>query len=58
MARTHQAVTISIRVSWWLRWYLAGVSLMCRMTGGQPDYDRVCGWVRRAIKLRMDYGDH
>lgn len=56
MAYTHQTVTISIRVSWWLRWYLAGVALMCRMTGGQPDMDRVAYWVRRAIKLMSGNG--
>lgn len=48
----HQVV-IRVSVSWWLRWYLAGVALMCRMTGCQPDADRVAYWVRRAIKLSM-----
>jgi len=54
VARTHQTVTISIRVAWWLRWYLAGVALMCELTGCQPDYDRVRCWVLRAIRLRVE----
>lgn len=33
-------VTIRVSVAWWLRWYIAGVALMCRMTGCEPNIER------------------
>lgn len=47
-------MTLSIRFAWWLRWYLAGVVLTCRMTGCQPNIERVSYWVRRAIRMRIE----
>lgn len=47
-------VTISVFVAWWLRWYIVGVALMCRMTGCAPDVERVAYWVRRAIRMRIE----
>ncbi|MBV2181696.1 MAG: hypothetical protein KUL86_10755 [Castellaniella sp.] len=47
-------VAIRVSVAWWLRWYLAGVTLMCRMTGCQPNIERVMYWVRRSIRMRIE----
>lgn len=46
-------ITARIVVAWWLRWYLSGVALMCKMTGCWPDMGRVERWISRAIKLRI-----
>lgn len=52
MAQTQVAIRIS--VAWWLRWYILGVTLMCRMTGCQPNIERVSHWVRRSIRMRIE----
>ena len=49
-----QGIQIRISVAWWLRWYLAGVALMCRVSGADPDVDRVVYWVRRSIRMRIE----
>lgn len=49
-----QQINIRVSVAWWLRWYLAGVALMCRVTGCDPDMGRVAYWVRRSIKMRIE----
>lgn len=45
---------ICVNVAWWLRWYLFGVALMCRMTGCQPDMGRVMRWTMRAVTMRIE----
>ena len=37
------AVKLSLRVAWWLRWYLAGAS---------PDMTKVERWIRRGLSVR------
>lgn len=49
-----QQIKISARIAWWLRWYLLGVALTCRMTGCQPNIERVTYWVRRSIRMRVE----
>lgn len=49
-----QQVEIRISIAWWLRWYLAGVALTCRMTGCRPNIERVMYWVRRSIRMRVE----
>lgn len=46
-------VTISIKVAWWVKPYLCGVLLMSRLTGLQPDPDRVGAWVQRGMIMKM-----
>lgn len=40
-----------LTVAWWLRWYLLGVILMSKLTGLEPDWDKVEVWMDRAIKI-------
>lgn len=47
-------ITVRFHVAWWLRWYIAGVVLMCRMTGCAPNAERVVCWVRRSIKFKVE----
>jgi hypothetical protein len=49
-----QQITIGVSIAWWLRWYLSGVALMCKMSGGEPRLDRVAYWVGRSIRMRID----
>jgi hypothetical protein len=48
-----QTIAVRMSVAWWLRWYILGVALMCRMTGCAPDMGRVERWISRATKLRI-----
>ncbi|EMI48864.1 hypothetical protein C405_14503 [Stenotrophomonas maltophilia AU12-09] len=42
----------SIRMRWWLRCYLAAVMWFARVTGMEPDWDRVDRWIRRGLVVR------
>ena len=46
-------VTFTIRMAWWVKPYLCGVLLMSRLTGLQPDPDRVGAWVKRGMTMTM-----
>lgn len=45
-------VTASIRLRWWLRWYLAVVVWTARVTGLEPNWDRVEWWIHRGLVVR------
>lgn len=45
--------TIVCRHSWWLKYYLAGVLVVSRITGREPDMGRVVRWVERGIKVEV-----
>lgn len=47
-------VTLRITIAWWVRWYLLGVQLTSRMTGANPDYDKVREVVMRGVRVRAD----
>lgn len=44
-------LTVRIKVAWWLRWYVAGLLTVSRITGAEPDMAKVERVVRRAVRL-------
>lgn len=42
-------VKLSIRVAWWVRWYLAGVAIAARLTGATPDMTKIERRIRRGL---------
>lgn len=46
------AIAVQVRVAWWLKWYMAGVIMMCRLTGLDFDETKVRRYVRRAVKVK------
>lgn len=46
-------ITVNIKVAWWVKPYLCGVLLTARLTGLQPDPDRVGAWVKRGMTMTM-----
>lgn len=48
---THCKIMLKVRVAWWLRLYIYGVTAMCRITGLEPDWNKVAAIVRKAVKL-------
>lgn len=47
MAQRGMMIEVRFYPAWWVRWYLAGVVIMARVTGLDPDLDRVAAWPRR-----------
>ena len=46
-------VKIKIGFAWWLRPWLFGLEIACRLTGGEPDWQKVDRMVNRALRLRV-----
>lgn len=44
-------VTISVRVAWWVRWYLSGVTFAALISGATPDAIKVNRWIRRGLSV-------
>ena len=44
--------TVRITVAWWVRWYIAGVELAAKLTGAEPDMEKVGAVVRRGVKVK------
>ena len=45
-------VTLRITVAWWVRWYIAGVELAAKLTGAEPDMEKVGAVVRRGVEVK------
>lgn len=52
MAINSITITIKIKIAWWVRWYIAGVSLRALLTGLEPDFEKVARTVRRGLRVR------
>ena len=53
MANGSAVITVKITLAWWLCWYLAGVVLMCWITGSLPDEGRLRYWIVRGLKAKV-----
>jgi hypothetical protein len=49
MAKMRLSVTVSVR--WWLPYYLSAVLMLCKISGREPNMDRVGQWIRRGLKV-------
>ncbi|MBC7201922.1 MAG: hypothetical protein H5U29_00165 [Pusillimonas sp.] len=47
-------IKVQIKLAWWIRWYLMGVVLMARLTGQQPDPERIGYWVAKAARVKYE----
>lgn len=45
--------TIVCRHRWWLKYYLAGVLAIARVTGRGPNTGRVAYWIGRGLKVEV-----
>ena len=45
-------ITVNIKVAWWLKAYLCGVTLMCQLTGLHPDWAKVDQVIRTGVRIR------
>ncbi len=44
-------LVVTIRIAWWVRWYISGVALCAFLTGFQPDMDKVKAKVMKGVIL-------
>jgi len=49
-------VRIEVNMAWWLRPYLAAITLICWMSGMEPDLQKVGRTMRRALRTRVVAG--
>lgn len=46
-------IHVSIKVAWWVSWYLRALSVFAHLTGMQPDFEKVSKFIcHRGIKVR------
>ncbi len=50
--RTVKAV-VTVKVAWWLRYYLYGVAFTAFLMGAQPDMAKVARKVSKAVKAEV-----
>lgn len=48
------AVTVEVRLSWWLRLYLQTLGFLCCVLKTEPDWERLEVWIRRGIHVRVN----
>lgn len=49
-----ETVTASIGWRWWVRWYVRALVWFARVTGMEPDWQRVEWWIRRGLVVRTE----
>jgi len=47
---------IETKLTWWLKPYLFGIAAMVFLTGREPNWDRVNGFIKRGVKARIAGG--
>lgn len=45
--------TVTIRVAWWVRWYLSGVALYSHITGLAPDEEKVLAVLGKGCRTEL-----
>ena len=45
------SLKITIRVAWWVRWYISGVALCAFITGSHPDMEKVKATAMKGVRL-------
>ena len=46
-------LVITVRLTWWLRLYLASLLFLCRLLGTEPNWERFSYWVSRGLRVRV-----
>jgi len=44
-------LVIRVKVKWWLKLYLSGLSMVCWLTDNYPNPEKVQFWLNKGIKL-------
>jgi len=44
-------LVVTIRIAWWVRWYISGVALFAMLTGLEPDTEKVKATAMKGVRL-------
>jgi hypothetical protein len=47
-------IRVSVRIRWWLRFYLMWLVWMCRISRLEPNWARVHYWLRRGVVVKIE----
>lgn len=45
------SIKVTIRIAWWVRWYISGVALRSLLTGLEPDMEKVKATAMKGVRL-------
>ena len=45
------SINVTIRIAWWVRWYISGVALCAFITGAQPDMEKIKDKAMKGVRL-------
>ena len=45
------SINVTIRIAWWVRWYISGVALCSLLTWLEPDMEKVKATVMKGVRL-------
>lgn len=45
------SIKVTVRVAWWVRWYISGVALCSMLTGLEPDMDKVKAKLKKCVRI-------
>ena len=46
------SIKVTVRVAWWVRWYISGVALCAFITGAQPDMEKITAKVKKGVRIK------
>jgi hypothetical protein len=52
MTQAQFKLRVAVSLAWWLKPYLYGVILTARLTGAEPDMNKVGRMVRKAVRAK------
>ena len=44
-------LVVTIRIAWWVRWYISVVALCAFLSGFQPDMEKITAKVMKGVRL-------
>ena len=48
---TMARLVVTIRIAWWVRWFISSVALFAMLTGLEPDMEKITAKVMKGVKV-------
>ena len=45
-------LVVTIRIAWWVRWYISGVALCAFITGARPDMEKIKDKAMKGVRIK------
>lgn len=46
-------IIMKVSIAWWFRYYVAGVAAMCKLTGLEPDHEKLAKYAALATRIKV-----